>query len=87
MEIPPKAIDYDIMSLANVVYGSRDREERVIKKIRIDLGWSFVKKPPVIGEDGEVEEEEAENPDMDIGCAFYDAKGEEIQVHHAEALA
>ena len=83
VELPAKSIDYDLTEIANTGYGARKVEERVIKKVRIDMGWSFIRKKKT-GDDEE--EEEAENPDMDLNCAFYDAKGEEIQVHACPGL-
>ena len=77
IDLPPKSIDYDLTEIANSGFGARKVDERVIKKVRVDMGWSFNRKKKT-GDDEE--EEEAENPDMDLNCAFYDAKGEEIQV-------
>jgi hypothetical protein len=77
VELPPKHIDFDITEVANAAFGARAVDQRVVKKIRIDMGWQFIRKKPSGGE--EEEEEPPENPDMDLNCAFYDAKGEEIQ--------
>uniref|UniRef100_A0A061SGK3 Radial spoke protein 1 n=1 Tax=Tetraselmis sp. GSL018 TaxID=582737 RepID=A0A061SGK3_9CHLO len=92
VDIPEKAVDFDLEKFACTAYGLRDREERAVKKVRIDIGWSFIRKkkaeaavPAGEGDEDEEdapeeEEEEEEPPDMDLNCSFYDAKGEEIQV-------
>mmetsp|Transcript_6111 Transcript_6111/g.17044 ORF Transcript_6111/g.17044 Transcript_6111/m.17044 type:complete len:435 (+) Transcript_6111:166-1470(+) len=74
VEVPEKTIDFDLQGLSNVTFGARQEDPRTIKKVRIDLGWSFIKQK--VAED----EDEPDLPDMDLNCAFYDAKGEEIQV-------
>jgi len=67
VDVPPKIIDCDIEEFANRVYGTREAEDRTLKKIRIDMGWEFMAGLE-------------EPPDMDLNCAFYDAKGTELQV-------